>query len=457
MSITSLTTDYTDPSEPGPVWQPVLTQKEALRVGISKEEYEQAFIYARMAAEEHQDHGTPRDRWETTLSQNDRLAAPFITDGEQELAGRLETEADLDLDNSQDLGESVKANLDEIAEDAQPISSKETGASYSVAEAVERVEQCNRKIRRDEAASLHHHRRASRWFQMAATWAPSVESLGFLTFVTYYLNVPIFQPWQDWLSWSFAATVVVVIILGQTWLVRHAGRSHNHAREAFVDKNRGEAEEGRKRRNRYLWLTAMTAAAITSGMMWRGITALGNASLVATALMIFLAAVTGLLMPILSYLGIALDGSTVSRDRDGLVAKLDADLDAYLDNVESSRRDLAEVAEISDRLTDKTFPDICNTTQETVDAVYGLYGTVRLLIGGLSAEPPAKTTKTLSQDADGSLRGYIGTSIPGTRRVNLEPLFDRWHRLTEIEKQRIALLARIEALPQHPWGRSRTD
>ena len=201
----------------------------------------------------------------------------------------------------------------------------------------------------------------------------------------------------------------------------------------------------------------MTAAAITSGMIWRGTTALGNASLVATALMIFLAAVTGLLMPTLIYLGIALDGSTVSRDRDGLVIDLDADLDAYLDNLESSRRDLAEVTEISDRLTDKTFPDICNTTQETVDAVYDLYGTVRLLIGGLSAEPPAKTTKTLSQDADGTLRGYIGTSIPGTRRVNLEPLFDRWHRLTEIEKDRLALLARIEALLPHPWGRSRTD
>lgn len=457
MSITNLTTDYTGPSEPGPIWQPVLTQKEALRIEISKEEYEEAFLYARMAAEEHQTLGTPRDRWETTLNQNASLAAPFITDGEQELAGRLETEADLDLDKSQDLVESVKANLDEIAEDTQPISSKETGASYSVAEAVERVEQCNRKIARDEAASLHHHRRASRWFQRAATWAPLVETLGFLTFVTYYLNVPIFQPWQDWLAWSFAATVVLVIILGQTWLVRHAGRSHNHAREAFADGNRGEAEEGRKRRNRYLWLTAVTAAAITSGMIWRGTTALGNASLVATALMIFLAAVTGLLMPTLIYLGIALDGSTVSRDRDGLVVDLDADLDAYLDNLESSRRDLAEVSEISDRLTDKTFPDICNTTQETVDAVYGLYGTVRLLIGGLSAEPPAKTTKTLSQDADGSLHGYIGTSIPGTRRVNLEPLFDRWHRLTEIEKQRMALLARIEALPPHPWGRSRTD
>src|SRR5215471_1157718 len=136
MSITSLTTDYTGPSESGPIWQPALTQKEALRIEISKEEYEQAFVYARMAAEEHQNLGTPRDRWELTLGQNVRLAAPFITDGEQELAGRLETEADLDLDQSQGLIENVKANLDEIAERAQPITSAETGVSYSVAEAV---------------------------------------------------------------------------------------------------------------------------------------------------------------------------------------------------------------------------------------------------------------------------------------------------------------------------------
>jgi hypothetical protein len=457
MSITNLTTGYTTSSESGPNWRAVLTEEEAHQIGIFRQEYAEAFVYARMAAEEHQDRGTRRDLWETTQNQNERLAAPFIADGEQELAGRLETEADLDLDKSQDLVESVKASLDEIAEDAQPIPSKETGATYSVTQAVERVELCNKKIKRDEEASLQHHRRASRRFQQAATWAPSVESLGFLTFVTYYLNVPIFQPWQDWLGWSFAATVVLVIILGQTWLVRHAGRSHNHAREAFADRNRGEATEARKRRNRYLWLTTVTAAAITSGMIWRGTTALGNADLVETGLMIFLAAVTGLLMPTLTYLGVALDGSTVSRDRDGLVVDLDADLDAYLDAIEGGRRDLAEVAEISDRLTDKTFPDICNTTQETVDAVYGLYGTVRLIIGGLSAEPPVKTSKTLSQDADGTLRGYIGTSIPGTRRVNLEPLFDRWHRLTEIEKQRLTLLARIEDLRPHPWGRSRTN
>src|SRR5258706_15056381 len=117
---------------------------------------------------------------------------------------------------------------------------------------------------------------------------------------------------------------------------------------------------------------------------------------------------------------------------------------------------ISRIAEIGDTLTDKTFPDICNTTQEVVDAAYGFYGIVRLLIGGLSAEPPPNTAKTIGQDALGSIHGYIGTSIPGTRKVNLDPLFDRWHRLAEIERQRTGLLDRIDALLPHPWGRPRT-
>jgi hypothetical protein len=409
-----------------------------------------------MAVEEHQTLGTPRDRWEPTPSQNDRLAAPFITDGDQELASRLEADADPALDKSQGLIENVKANLDEIAEHTQPITSQETGAYYSVTEAAERVEQYDMKIEGDGGVGKHHHRRASLVLQRVATWAPWVEAAGFLTFVAYYLNVPLLEPWKDWLGWSFAATVVVVIILGQTWLVRHAGISHNHAREAYADGNRGPAEQGFTRRNRYLVATAVTAAAITSGMVWRGTAALGDASFGTTALMVFVAAVTGLLLPTLIYLGIALDGSTDSRDRDGLAADLDDDLDAYLETIDNSRRDLAGVAEIGDTLEDKTFPDICNTTQEAVDAVYDRYGTVRLLIGGLSAEPPSQTAKTIGQDADGNIHGYIGTSIPGTRKVNLDPLFDRWHRLMGIEKQRADLLARVDALPPHPWGKSRT-
>ena len=307
MSMANVTIGHTGPEEH---WEPALTPKEAAKIGIPKNEYESAALYARMAVEEHQHLGTLRDHWEPTPIQNGNLAAPFITDGEQELASRLEKEADPPLDKSQGLIENVKANLDEITEDTQPIAAPESGANYSVAEAVERVGQHDKTIERDEAAGKHHHRRASVLLQRLATSAPWVEAVGFLTFVTYYLNVPLLQPWLDWLGWSFAATVVTVIILGQTWLVRHAARSHNHAREASADGHRHEAERGFTRRNWYLGLTAVTAVAITSGMIWRGVAALGDASIGTTAVMVFVAAVTGLLLPTLAYLGIALDGST---------------------------------------------------------------------------------------------------------------------------------------------------
>jgi hypothetical protein len=439
---------------PREYWQPALTPKEAATTGIPKRKYEQAALFARKAVEEHQRLGSGRDQWEPTPILNDKLAATFIADGEQELASRLAKDADPVLDKSQGLVEEVKASLDKIAEYTRPISSPESGFSYSVAEAVDRVGQDNIKIELDQAAGKHHHRRASALLRRLASWAPWLEAVGFLTFITYYLNVPLLEPWHDWLGWSFAVVVVAVIILGQTWLVLQAASSHNHAREAHADGNHYEAERGR--RNWYLWLTAVAAVAITVGMIWRGTATLGNASFGTAALMILAATITGLLLPTLAYLGFALDGSTVSRERDGLAADLDDDLDDYLETIGDSRRDLAGVAEAGDTLKSKTFPDICHTTQEAVDGVYEFYATVRLLIGGLSADPPTRTTKTISVDPAGNISGYIGTSIPGAGTVNLNLLFDRQHRLDEIETQRAHLLERIGALPQHPWGKSRT-
>ena len=458
MSLTNLTTGRSGPQEPKQPWQPTLTRKEAVKkLRISAEEYDSTLIYARYAAEAHQDLDTPRPLWEPMPTQNDHFGEPFIRDGEQELTGRLEAEADPALDKAQGLTKQVEASINQITDDAEPIVAPEAGVSYSVPDAVERVRQHDRKIEQDKAAGRHHHDRASALLRRLASWIPWIEAAGFLTFIDYYLNVPLLEPWQDWLGWSFAVTVVVVIILGQTWLVRHAARSHNHAREAYADGNRPEGERGFTRRNWYIGLTAVTAVAITSGMIWRGTAALGDASFGTTAVMVFVAAVTGLLLPTLAYLGIALDGSKVSRERDSLAADLDDDLNEYLEVIDNSRQELASVGEIGETLRDKTFPHICGTTQEAVDAIYGPYGTVRLLIGGLSADPPARTTKTIGKDAEGNVHGYVGTSIPGVGKVNLDPLFDRCRRLDEIESHRAELLERIDALAQHPWGSSRTE
>jgi hypothetical protein len=435
-------------------WEPALAPVEAARLAIPRNEYEQAALFARMTVVEHRQLGTSRNQWEPTPTGNDKLAAPFIVDGEQELASRLEREADPALDKVQGLVEKVKVGLYEIAQDTRPITAPESGTGYSVAEAVNRVREHDKTIGQDEAGGRHHHRRASTLLRRLATWAPWVAA-GFLTFVSYYLNVAL-QSRRDWLGWLVAVMVVAVIVLGQTWLVRQAAASHNYARTDLADGHRHEADRGFRRRNWYLLGTAVTALAVTGGIIWRGTAALGSASTGTTTVLVFIAAVTSLLLPTLAYPGIALDGSTVSRERDGLAAALDDDLDDYLQTISDSRRDLAAVEEIGVMLKTKTFPDICHATQEAVDGVYGFYGTVRLLIGGLSADPPPRTTKTINVDPTGTISGYIGTSIPGADAVNLDPLFDRQHRLDEIETQRASLLNRIDALPSHPWGKSRT-
>jgi hypothetical protein len=159
---------------------------------------------------------------------------------------------------------------------------------------------------------------------------------------------------------------------------------------------------------------------------------------------------------VVSYLSVALDGSMVSRERDSVAADLDDDLDTLVQTTEDCRRNIAGIAEIRDTLNTKNFPEICNAVQETVDGAYTPYNTARLLIGGLAADPPTRTTRTVDQAVDGHTTGQIGTGIPGTRTINLGPLFDRAGRLAELDRQRTELDRRLTGLPQHPWAKIRT-
>jgi hypothetical protein len=278
--------------------------------------------------------------------------------------------------------------------------------------------------------------------------------LGFLAFISYYLNVPVFQPWEDWLGWTFAMTVVVFIILGQSWLVHHAARSHNRGREAKADGNRHEAEAESTRRNWYLAATGVVAAAITGGMIVRGTVALGQARLGTAVVMVLLAAVTGLLIPTLAYLATALDGSRISRERDGLAAGLDDDfveqselkgeIQAALDSVTGNKK----------TLEDKTFWDICTAVQAAVDKAFVPYNFCRLQIGNLEAPPPEKAKRSATQNPERAFPEQISTGLPGAEPVNMHPLLDRQSRLEALDKERGDLQTALEQIPEHPWTRS---
>lgn len=441
-----------DPCEPA--WQSGLTPKEAARLGIAKAVYLRLVIWARMVVDHHVRAGTPRHLWEGAATHNDLFAAPYVADGERELADRLGAEVDPALDEAQDCAEDAEEEFDEAARHPFPITSPEAGCIYSGAEAVEVVTAHDATITAHRRVGKQHDRRVRRWVAVAGRWFPWLEALGLLGFVAYFLNVPLLRPWADWLGFTLGVTIVGVVIYGQTRLAHEGAVKHNAAREAAADGHRHEAERAYQRRNVYVGLAVVVALGITVGLVLRGTAVLGDAGPVVVGLLVFLAVLAGLLMPLVSYLSVALDGSTVSRERDSLAADLDVDLDAFEDTTEGCRRELAHIAEVRDTLRDKVLPNICNDVQRIVDAAHPPYTTARLLIGGLTADPPVRTSRIIARSADGRVTGEIGTGLPGARTVDLAPLLDRMARLKELDDRRRELDRRLRQLPQHPWAKS---
>lgn len=443
--------------QPSESRHPTLTEKEALELGFTKDEYRQGEHHFRIATEHHRRLGTPRNQWEPTAHQGELIAADFIEEGEEQLAESLEAEVDPLADDMHESLLSVEAEVGRLQELQQPNSTPESGTTHSTAAAVSLVNDHDKTIENDEHSSKAHHRRSPGWLRSIAPWMPWLETVGFLFFVTYFLNVPLLQPWKDIGASTLAVSIVVVTILGQSALVHHGATNHNHGREAFAEGNRHEAERAFRRRNWYLISAVAAAGAITLGMVLRALNTLGSdAGLGTHIFMIFVAVVSGVIMPVLAYLAVALDGSKVSRERDHLVASLDDDLESYNSAMDQNREALGDVRENYDVLRAKVLPAICDRVQTTVDGAYRPYSLVRLLIGGLSEKPLGRTTPALVQEPhSGTWRGHIGTEIPGAQTVNLKPLIDRVTRLNELEMKQQELLKQINDLPDHPWGTSR--
>jgi len=454
MSITPSSKMQPTGSNPG---NPALTETEARRLGYSIDEFRQAANWRRMSVEHHLSCGTVRSEWYPPAHVGRGITEPFIDDAASDLTARLESEIDPELDLAQASIERTKAALDELEGRTDPLLTVESGVAYSPADAVAHVRGLDEKIETDEQDSKAHHRRAPYSLKQIAPWLPWGEFLGFLWFCAVWLNVPILQPWLDFGAWSLAVALVTSIIIGQTWFVHHAGRAHNHGREAFAENKRHEGEKAYRRRNAFIIAAAVTVtAAVTAGMILRGLMTLGEASLGTTIFMIFIALVAGYVMPTLGYLAVATDGSKVSRERDDLVDHLDIRLADHKDLLEDCQANLASVEESRDQLIKANFPSIVDSTQTIVDAAYRPYGLTWMLIGGLAGDQPMKVAPTFGYDDHGRPYGRIGTSIPAADTVDLKCLFDRVNRLADLETRRAGLAARLQALHDHPWSAHRT-
>jgi hypothetical protein len=431
---------------------PQYTRREAVRAGLcTKAEYRIASTFYEYVVRHHRDTGTPRDAWEPQAVVGRQLSAPYLRDGQDLLATRLKNQVDPALDAIDRLCDDIETTIDDLAKLPGDVSTPETNKVYGGRDAADRVEELTDRVEADRAAGHRHHDRAPAWLRMISRVAPWAEALGFLAFLTYYLNVPIVSPWRDWMGWTFALILVVYIMLGQTWLVDHAARAHNHAREAQADGQKHHAETSRRHRLWYLLVTATIAIGITTALIERGLDALGQAQTAVAVVMIMLAVTTGLLMPTLAFLGKALDGSKVSRERDALSDDLDEDRQQYDELVEQAEADLAIARRLEREQVEKIVPAILGDVQKEVDEAWAPYNFLRLQIGGMASQ--AEKTSSAVEVATGN-RPPLSNGIPGAEAVGLQPVIDRDKRLAALRARLAEATMRLRQVPPHPWDHS---
>lgn len=433
------------------------TKREALRAGLcdDKEQYARVESVVEMTIDHYHGSGTHRASWFPRPIAATALARPFIQAGEAVLRLGLETEVDPALDEIAENNEAIKNNLDALARFPGDIATPEGNKRFGGHEAVAHVKKASERIEGDRDSGLRHHDRVPPALRSIAAWAPWAEAGGFFAFAAYFLNVPILEPWLDWMGWSFAVVLVAGICLVLAWSIHHAADAHNHAREQKAERQSHEAERSRRNRLIYGAIAVVAAGGITFGMIERGLTALQGESILVTAVLIALAAITGLLLPVLTFWGRAFDGSKVSRERDAMTGDLDEDFDEYLDLAAEIEEMFATSEAIDEVIVTDKLPRIRDDVQSDVNGAREDY--VFLLVQlGLDQEIPPPAAMNVEAGAKGPI-GTISTGIPGASTVDMQPVWDRMSRLQGLREQLQSLRERHAALPGHPWSHSRAE
>ena len=438
-------TDIITAPDVAPAWRPTLTRKEAKGRGIASKSYRRLVSWAQMVVHYHQSAGTPRPLWEGTATHIEYLVGPDIDKAGVRLAREMSKSTDGQLNRADRQLDRVETQVRDL-QDPRSVSGSESDIKYSAQTAEHAFDRLSTKITNDEAAGRQHHRRTPKLVARYAPMLPWLEAIGLFGFIVYFLDVPLFAPWTDPLAYTLAVTIVVVLIFSQTLLVHTAGKAQNSAREAEQEGNRQAAEDGRGKRNIFLGLASTVALGITAGLILRGIEALGNQAVAIRGELIFLAALAGLLMPIMTYLSVAMDGSRVSRERDSLAKSLDRDLRRYRKAAEKLHTQLLKTAATLTGVRTKYVPAALGRAERTIIEAAQRQTLARVLIGGLVAAPSRTTCRV---DDDHTVELSLGT--PNARSVVTSPVTERLVRAAGLDARRANLNAELDALPTHPW------
>ena len=224
---------------------------------------------------------------------------------------------------------------------------------------------------------------------------------------------------------------------------------HNHAREEKHEGHSTEAETARARSIQWGVAATTTAVVITSALIERVLTVSSGMDTTTTALIIALAVATGLGLPALAYWSKAIDGSKVSRERDGLADDLDEDLDEDLALRAAIQQQFDEAETVDERIVNDTLPDIHREVARTAEAARSDYQFLYIQLGLQETIPPAEGV-TIDR-TDDTLTGAISSGVPHADTVDLGPTWRRLSRLSALRSELTQLRSRSARVPAHPW------
>jgi hypothetical protein len=432
---------------------PTYARRQAIKARLCEAAvYDRTEPFVHLAIDHCCRSGLPQSQWVVSDIVGNGVAKPHIREGEELLRHRIAHEVVPELDQSAENNVQSKANLDTLDTFPNDLSADESGAQYSGQCAADRVGKFTDKIEDDRTAGLTHHERVPRWQQWLRKLAPWADALGLLVFLTIYLNVPVFAPWVDPLSWTVGVIIVLAVTFGLKLTVSRSAKAFNAWREQSAERQNHEVEKSCRIAIRYGIFAGAIALVVAGTLVQRGSLALGDVSFAVNFTMVSLAMITGIVVPALAWWAEAHDGSSVSRERDQLARDLNHDYADHQDLREEYLGNKADSEDIEHRVLTDILPRIVDGVQSVVNNARHDYAWLLVQIGN-TEQPPDPQPLQISSDLAHPV-GSISTGIPGADSVDLQVLWDVLARLHALRSGRAAIDQRYQALARHPWDHS---
>jgi hypothetical protein len=402
-----------------------------------------------MVVNYHRQVRTPRHQWEPTEAACHLLCAHY----DQEATERLEQVCADDLDpairNVEGMGTEIETLFRDLIDRDPKLTSSETGLVYTEVDAVTQVERSQTKINADVRRGRSHHKRVPTWVRVLGKIMPYGEGLGLVVLLTFWLNVEWTRPLVDPLTWTLALVVVLATLLFIPRVVERAAEGWNKRREAIAENQADARRAATRRLLSNGGIALVVSLAIVTGLIERALAVIDNTIPQSMLVLIMaLCIIAGLAMPAVSFIAIAWDGSSYSRENDDLIDQLDAG-QAEDQDLRSKARSLDDACSQEEtRINTEVAPAILRVAIDIANEAWRAYVWLRVQIGGLPSAPPRRPEQDLTADQPTS----IETGIPAAEPIRLEPLVSRGLRIEELRRRRGELMTKLDELPAHPWA-----